>query len=422
MTARVASIGRGFPYYLLVIYLIIEFIRPQSFVPGMGSLRPGLILFVFMGLYVMANIQKFILRDSQTKLFALLLILMTIHVPLAVNNYHAFQVWKGMIYLCLVYTIIINYINTPDLFSEFYEKLLLVLAIVGIVGVINGGRIPNSGFLGDENDFALLMNMAFCLSFFMSLNKKGSGKVFYFVLCGVFLAGVIFSQSRGGFVGFVPVALFCLYKVKSKGFALLALGLIAIVFASFAPDDYWDEMSTITEENIQSGTGATRWYYWKCGWRMFVDNPVLGVGQGNFPWRISEYEDREGYRGRFHGSRPAHSIYFTLLPELGMVGTMIFLLLVKKNFGTIRRIRTYAQKELKHINSDQAQYYDNLGLGLMGAFVGYFFSGIFLSVLYYPHFWVLLALPLSLEKSMHSVRNLGLQENISCKERSVSCS
>ncbi len=144
---------------------------------------------------------------------------------------------------------------------------------------------------------------------------------------------------------------------------------------------------------------------------MFADNPVLGVGQGNFPWRIMEYEDREGYHGRFHGSRPAHSIYFTLLPELGIIGTVIFFLLVKKNFATIRRVRRYARDEFKHVNTEQAQYYDNIGLGLMGAFVGYFFSGIFLSVLYYPHFWVFLALPLALEKSMLKQEALGGHEN-----------
>jgi hypothetical protein len=403
MTARVASIHKGFPYYLLIIYLIIEFIRPQGFIPGMGSLRPGVLLFALMGLYVMTHIQSFTLRDPQTQIFALFLVLMTFHVPLAENNFHAFQVWKGMLYLFFVYIIIVNYIKKIELFDKFYERFLLLLAIAGVVGIVNKGRIPYSAFMGDENDFALLMNMAFALSFFMSLNKRGSGKVFYFILCGVFLTGVILSHSRGGFVGFVPVALFCLFKVKSKAFALLSLGLMALMFLSFAPDDYWDEISTIKEENIQSGTGATRWYYWKCGWRMFVDNPVLGVGQGNFPWRIHEYEDTEGYRGRYHGSRPAHSIYFTLLPELGLIGTILFLLLIKKNFDTIRRIRKYAHQELKYSNAEQASYYDNISLGLLGAFVGYFFSGSFLSVLYYPHFWVFLALPLALEKSMHEM-------------------
>mgnify|MGYP006278444299 FL=1 len=389
---------KSFPYYLMILYLIIEFIRPQSYVPGMDVMRPGLIIFLLLSLYVITHVQKFSFSESQTKLFLLILMLMTVHGPIAANNYYAFIVWKSMVYMFFVYLLVVNLINSKFLFDEFMKIFILILGIVGVVGVVNGGKVPNSGFLGDENDFALLMNMAFAISFFMSLNKNGLNKYFYLFLCGIFLSGVVLSESRGGFVGFIPVALFCFYKVKSKAQAILSLLLVLVVFISFAPEKYWDEMSTITEENVESGTGAIRWYYWQCGWRMFLDNPVIGVGQGNFPWRIEEYEVPGGYLGRHHGSRPAHSIYFTLLPELGLVGTLMFFILLKHNFKTISEIRRQSKVKMNISDSD---YYNNISLGLLCAFIAYLFSGIFLSVLYYPHFWFFLSLPLALKKAMH---------------------
>ena len=134
---------------------------------------------------------------------------------------------------------------------------------------------------------------------------------------------------------------------------------------------------------------------------MFYDNPVFGVGPGNYPWRVPEYEPRDRQRERGHGGKPAHSLYFTLLPELGMLGTVCFILMVVTPFKKFRRVfgKKNANKvvDANCLNDDLKQLQLNYK-AVYGVLFGFLFSGIFLSVLYYPHFWLICALLTVLSK------------------------
>ena len=116
------------------------------------------------------------------------------------------------------------------------------------------------------------------------------------------------------------VSLACIaYSSKKSGIMIIAI----LAITSFAaPTEYWRELGTIAQ-GTEDSTADLRIYYWKCALRMFADNPIIGVGPGNFNWRIREYEDPEGRQGRFHGGHCAHSIYFTALSELGIVGAFL---------------------------------------------------------------------------------------------------
>ena len=253
--------------------------------------------------------------------------------------------------------------------------------------------------MGDENDFSLVMNMAFPISFFLGLETKNNKqKFYYFGAAGVFVVATVLSFSRGGFVGLASVGLYCWIKSPRKMVSSLLIGLFILIMSFAAPEKYWDEVKSIQKENIEEGTGATRWYTWQCGLRMFLDNPIFGVGQGNFPWNFERYEPPEGFKGRLHGGRAAHSLYFTLLPELGLVGTFLFFFIIFKTLKEtkyfILRINSFDQNNSSvfddTVKNDLKTIKFTLN-GLIGALIGYLMSGIFLSVLYYPHFWLIIS-------------------------------
>jgi O-antigen ligase len=135
---------------------------------------------------------------------------------------------------------------------------------------------------------------------------------------------------------------------------------------------------------------------------MFLDQPILGVGQGNFPYVFRDYEvaagNYEGLHGRSRAGMAAHSIYFTLLPELGIVGTLIFagmLYHLNKDLGYIRRLNF--RKPTGTVNNEiQDMFY--LGLAMQGSLIGFLVSGLFISILYYPNFWVLMGFIVALKK------------------------
>ena len=185
--------------------------------------------------------------------------------------------------------------------------------------------------MGDENDFSLVMNMAFPISFFLAIETKNKKKNLLFWCCRSFRCRncIVFFAWR--IFRLASVGLYCWIKSPRKIVSSLLIGLFILIMSLAAPEKYWDEVKSIQKENIEEGTGATRWYTWQCGLRMFLDNPIFGVGQGNFPWNFERYEPPEGFKGRLHGGRAAHSLYFTLLPELGLVGTFLFFLLYSKH-------------------------------------------------------------------------------------------
>ena len=85
---------------------------------------------------------------------------------------------------------------------------------------------------------------------------------------------------------------------------------------------------------------------------MFLDNPILGVGQGNFPYVFQKYElkvtgSNEAFYGRSVAGRQAHSIYFTMLPELGIIGTCIFIGMI---INTLKDLKTIKNRYFHHKN------------------------------------------------------------------------
>jgi probable O-glycosylation ligase (exosortase A-associated) len=387
-------------FIVIVLYLIFEYGRPQTFFPPLSAIRPAMIIQLLMIYYVITPLISFNFKRSQTKVFFFLLLLMIPHVPLAHNNYWAFNILKIMFLYFIVHLTIITFITEFSSILKITNIWLIIIFICGVIGVLYGGKIPGSSIMGDENDFSLVLNMAIPIAFFLGMetdNKKI--KIYYYFATGIFIIGTILSFSRGGFVGLASVGLYCWIKSPKKIVSSIIIAIFILLMSLAAPEKYWDEVKSITEENIEEGTGATRWYTWQCGWKMFLDYPIFGVGQGNFPWNFEKYEPPEGFRGRLHGGRAAHSIYFTLIPELGLVGTFLFFFITYK---TMRESK-YLITEIKSIEKNgNNNYTENskkklvkvkyILYGLRGALIGYLVSGIFLSVLYYPHYWLIVSL------------------------------
>jgi len=287
-----------------------------------------------------------------------------------------------------------------------YKKMLNVwimsMFILALIGIINQGGVPASSYMGDENDFALAMNIVLPFGYFaMIQQEKLLKKIIFLIVSLFFIFAIISSFSRGGFVGLVPVAAYCWYRTHKKIKYTIILGIILpIILINFAPAGYWKEIQTITAEQEES-TADLRIYYWKCGWRMFKDNILFGVGPDNFRWNIVNYEDPDGMYGRFHGGRPAHSVYFTLLPELGLIGTIIFCWIVIEVIRNRRWMLLTVKKYTKIIkNEHEKTYLDSIPYviySIDAAMLAYFITGTFLSVLYYPWLWTLIGMSIGLK-------------------------
>jgi O-antigen ligase len=162
----------------------------------------------------------------------------------------------------------------------------------------------------------------------------------------IMLAGITFSYSRGAWVGVAAGAsltgllflrrhwlpVLCAAPVA---FILLLLGLTTLAPASLTDRvtsvsgeiRLFDAASiTLTDDNFAV---AERMAHWQAGWEMFEDNPLTGVGAGNFNASYDDYFSRTQFRfSRGH----AHNYYIHVLGESGIVGLALYLMLA---FGVL---------------------------------------------------------------------------------------
>lgn len=380
--------GQSFFFFLFFLYIIIEFARPQSLVPAIGAIRPALIVAIPLGIFAFMNLSSPIYKDLSIKLLILFVALAGLAILYAKNNFWAFQftrtlglyVFVAVIPMCLLVT------GLPRL-----RKLLWFWVIVhfylALYGLTHGGKGPGS-FIADENDLALALNTAIPFAYFLWASKTvgSTARMYLLVALIVMVAGVVATASRGGFVGLTVTASAIIWFSSARVRNAFLVVICSLIFYVLIPDQYKAEIESIGDTS--DNTRLDRLYSWARGWEMYLDNPLLGVGVGNYPWRVSEYELASGSnygQRRMLGGRAAHSLYFTLLPETGTAGTVVFIILAVRVF---RQMRVRPTSKSSVFDKDLATL-DAFKRGVAVSMVGFLVTAVFISVLYYPQFWYL---------------------------------
>jgi len=392
-------------FYLVMLAMLFEFGRPQDFFPPLKIIPFPTLLDTSLALAVFLS-GKANFSNMQTKLWMALLAFMAIWVPFARNNYHAVMLFKDITLYFFFYLGIITFINSTNRMHKLIFMWLGVHTVLAINGMLHQGR-GVGGWLGDENDFGMEMNVAVPVAFFMYQNADNTrSKGLYLGLLGLFVMSLVATSSRGGFLGLLAVGTYCWVYSPRKIMSLIVGVCLAGLVLVAAPDEYWDRISTITEEKtMDEGTAGQRMFTWGIGWEMFLSNPVFGVGQGNFPWTIGEYMGGRTWQTKSLAGRQAHSLYFTLLPELGLVGVLIFGSMVYFNYRDLR-LREFLQRTSRGVTGRAGEKVDAeisraamFGNAILGGMIGYLVTSTFISTLYYPTFWIMMALAVALRNT-----------------------
>jgi O-antigen ligase len=251
----------------------------------------------------------------------------------------------------------------------------------------------------DENDLALALNVAVGMAVYLMIEARTfAARLLLAATAVLLLAANVATNSRGGFVGLVVLGLFLLIAGPHRKVVAACAVAAVLVLLLVAPPTYWNEVRSISTAAEKGDTGETRLYFWGIGWKMFLAHPIVGVGTNNFGIRAPEFQDpyRVAWRSHTWG-RVAHSMYFTLLPELGLVGTVLFAAILVWCFRVWRRLRRLGRASPDDpLLRTGALAASGLSAGLIGTLI----TGTFLSVLYYPVLWILVALLAALDASV----------------------
>lgn len=404
-------------YYLVVLaHLYFEYVRPATILPFLSPLKLGGVLQFASLLIWLSYCSKEGLKDKQVKVYLLGLLQMVIWVPFAVNNFHAFNNTFNLIfYLFAAILPLLALVNSDERAKHLFHHWIIINFIVAIFTIRAGGK-GTGGFLADENDVGLAMNMVLPYALYFSFDTVISKKRrwFYRVVCLVVFFSIVYSRSRGALVGFAAV-LFTMWllsprKIRNLGVFLGVVLLFGGLILSVLPAGYYDRMLTATDPN--NSTRVERIYSWKIGWAMFTKNPIFGVGPGNFPYRVVYYQDLvERPKGRPPiPGRVAHSFYFTLLPELGLMGVAIFCMLTTTLVSRMRAI--YKSNSAIEPKSGKLNFYGLMAKANIVSLAAYLSAGAFITVNYYPCYWFLIGFGLILHYRFNALSSQPLRQGM----------
>jgi O-antigen ligase len=212
-------------------------------------------------------------------------------------------------------------------------------------------------------------------------------------LCTLFIvSGILLTFSRGAAVALAALFLTMTVLRYIKVRQLLLVGFSgALLIGILAPQtlirlDSLAGVSALLGSSQEDADGALvgRATSNLAALNAFLDNPVVGVGPGQYFRRYSqEYGNELGLR-HFDTDRRAHNLYLETAADLGILGFSAFAAIILATIIPLWRLR----RRLALTRPDLA----NVAGAFFLSVLGYLYTGFFLHLSYERYFWILLAL------------------------------
>lgn len=376
--------GQELSYWLLCFYFFLEYVRPQDIWTSLAVVPWGQVSLIACAVALLVERgRRLRMATPGTGLLLVFTGLVLLSSVLGYDTARAIEGWTTYFNWLLVFFLAINILDSREKFLVFMLFFLLWSFKMsqhaarswagagfrfrdwGVVGI--------GGWFHDSGEFGIQMVIFFVLSSYMLASFWGRwnwGKRLLFAVLPLTAAiAVLGTSSRGAQLGLVAAVGFMVLQTRSIK-AITAAAGAGLVVLLLLPQQQVQRF----EEAGEDRTSQTRITLWEDGLEIMNRHPLIGVGYDNWlPY----------YRKRYGGSLVPHNIFVEAGAELGYPGLVVFLLLAgatfRLNWKTRRMTRWFV---------DSDGFLRNMSLGLDAALVGYLVCGLFVTVLYYPFFWI----------------------------------
>jgi putative inorganic carbon (hco3(-)) transporter len=383
------------PLYCVLGYLLFEYGRPQQIYEWLDIFpfsAAFLALSVILALREKPGVGLGARATLTLALFTLLILVSSLaaySASLAFKNFYIYLNWL-LVYIsfvCILRTerrwvlALAMFLLLSFKMSQHGLRMWVARGLAFADWGLGGppGWFENSGELGIQMCVFLPLAIAFILAFKAHWGRIIQGIAWLMPLSAS--ATIIGSSSRGavlgGFAAIAPLVLRSKYKWR----AMLAAAVLLIVGYVVMPPEFLARFDSAGDD----ATSVSRLTRWKGGMDMMWDHPLLGVGYFNWPIYYGPT-----YEPGVHGALLSHNIFVQVGAELGVTGLLLFIVMILSCLKMTRAIRRAAQA------NPSIAHYVHFANGLDGALLGYLVSGFFVTVFFYPYFWVNLAFTVSL--------------------------
>lgn len=391
-TWNLGDADRKYGTWLAFAYLFFYYVRPQEHIPGLNALPiSGALIWVFT-IWGMFHVRG---KVFKTPLFLIFMLMFAFGMSAigAVNvGAHKYTV-KALTQIlpqCIALYILFDSLPRATVLAKFWCAIYFFMALITIK---DGGTGPGD-FSWDNNDAALALGMGMPIVFYAAFipSKSKWNKAIILAAFIIVIAGVVVTRSRGGFLGLVGGLLimwwFSRSRVKIAIYSILFSVALSGVFLSVLPENYLSEMESIND--AEDETRIERFRLWETAWEMFKDNPVFGVGVHNQKFNMNKYQVYTSwYTGNeiSYQGKVVHSTYFQVLSETGIFGALIYLYIL-----LILPLKLYKMQGKKTSDNETGTFVKLMSRALIAAMGVFIVSSGFISVAYYPHIFIWLAM------------------------------
>lgn len=383
-------------FWLINLYVMFEYVRPQSVYPSLDVLPWAKIsLFSAAALVVIEGRPRLASRAVWLSLglFTMIIVASSITAVFPSVSWDRFSLWvnwlllifvigagiktrQELLLLCLAWTLwnvkMSQHGARKWVFSGFSFDAW------GVSGA--PGWFQNSGEFGIE--MCVFLPFIGYLTYgawpLLSRNRR----IIALAIIWSVLASVIATSSRGAFFGVAVTAAWIAIRSRYRfRIGMAAIGAVTVLWLLLPEGNKARWRNAGNDPDSQA-----RLTYWKHGIKIANAYPVLGIGYENWIYYYRAHYNPKG--------EVPHNYLVEAASQMGYTGLVGFLVMTGLFFRSNARVRRRTAE--RSSNPDRILW--AMAYGLDGAMIGFLVSGFFVTVLFYPYYWMNLALALALAR------------------------
>jgi putative inorganic carbon (hco3(-)) transporter len=367
----------------VLVFVLLYFTRPSDWIPGMAHVPLAKIAGFFALSAFFLSLGR--VRQSPPReviYLILLLVQLCLTVPFA-------SVWRGgafMHVLDFAKIVLIVLVMSMTVITRLRLKRIIFLhticlVIISAVTIVHvqdtSGRLEGAigGDFSNPNDLglAIAIILPFVLAFL--LGTRGSlRKVAWTIALLLMVYASLRTASRSGFLALFAVLAVSLWELAIKGrrpYLLVLVAISGLGIWTLSSGQLVERFGAIFNPKDTHGAYGSAQQREQLLWRSLevtAEHPFFGVGPGNFTTVSGVW-------------RTTHNSYTLMSAEGGLPALILYLMILWRAMGNIRRARRLQSKDPRHLLLAGAMH-----ASLIGYLVGSFFSSVAYS--FFPYLLV----------------------------------
>jgi uncharacterized membrane protein len=390
----------------LFMFTAVLYFRPYEFHPALKFLSNSafwVAIFTLI-LYVPTQLglnKKLAERQPEVTLIILVAAAGLISIPLALDPFYAWLSLVDYMKVVVMFIVMVNVVRTEKRLNALLLLAMAVSCVSSAAAVndyrmgrllTNGTRIEGviGGLFSNPNDLALHLVTMVPIAVVLFLSSKTLPRKLLYLCCScLFVAGVVATYSRGGFIALACATVVLAWKLARRNRVLFgAAGFVLVLLVvAVGPGGYKNRLTGGADSSAEARTGELKRSVF-----LMLRHPLVGLGMNNYIL----------FSNTSHAS---HNSYTQVGSELGVPAMLAYILLL---VTPIRRLRAIRNRPGPSRSRGRVHY---LIIGIEASLISYMVGSFFLSVAYMWYAYYLVGYAIALRRLSQEADELELLES-----------